>query len=120
MVCAAEAWSTTCSSSSSSSLVGQVVEVLEVLDVEVGGDGPTASSTRLLGLHLRAAAQQLLLLELGLEALAAALERLVDRLGRRGEAALQRGEREADDDAPRVPRPRSLASRSARFISSRT
>ena len=54
----------------------------------------------LLGLHLRAAAQQLLLLELGLEALAAALERLVDGLGRGGEAALQGGEREADGDAP--------------------
>ena len=82
-------------------LVGQVVEVFEVLDVELGGDGADGEQhVGLLGLHLRAAAQQLLLLELGLEALAAPLERLVDGLGRGGEAALQGGEREADGDAP--------------------
>ena len=82
-------------------LVGQVVEVFEVLDVELGGDGADGEQhVGLLSLHLRAAAQQLLLLELGLEALAAPLERLVDGLGRGGEAALQGGEREADGDAP--------------------
>ena len=71
-------------------LVGQVVEVVEVVDVELGGDGAGGEQhVSLLGLHLRAAAQQLLLLELGLEALAASLERLVDglRRARRGGAA---------------------------------
>ena len=45
-------------------------------------------------------------------------ERLVDRLRRRGQAALEDREREADD-VPRRPSP-SPCSRSARFISSRT
>ena len=81
-------------------LVGQVVELVEVLDVELGGDGTDGEQRlSLFGLHLRAAAQQLLLFELGLEALAAPLERLVDGLGRGGQAALQGGEREAHGDA---------------------
>ena len=97
MVCAAVAWSTSSSSSSSSSSSG----------------GPRSrrgrrvdSSRRRVQRRLqpRPRAARAAPRRAGLEALAAAPERLVDRLGRGGQPALEDGEREADA-LPRRPSP---------------
>ena len=58
--------------------------------------------------HLRCsgALQQLQLAQALLEPFVAAVQRLIDRLGRRGEAALQDGEREADGAGAFVVRQR--------------
>ncbi len=70
-------------------VLGRLFEVLDVVGIEHRA-GTSGARSR------GAALQELQLAQPLLQALAAAAQRLVDRLGRRGQAPLQDGEREAD------------------------
>src|SRR5690606_23789862 len=70
-------------------VLGRVLEVLDILGAERRDRG---DERRLCPTAL----EQLELAEAGLEPLAPSAERLVDRLGRGGEAALEDGQRKAD------------------------
>ena len=110
MVAAAVAWSRISSSAASTSLSGASSRSSTSSASSAGpagADGPC---------DLAAALEHLQLAQPALQPLAAAAQRLVDRLGRGGEAPLQDGQREADR-ARRACRSRSA---SARLNSSRT
>ena len=77
-------------------VVRRLFEVLDVLGVERGKAGARTGAT------WPAALEHLQLAQPALQPLAATAQRLVDRLGRGGEPALEDGEREADGAGPLV------------------
>ena len=100
IVCAADAWSTTCSSSVLELGVRRVVEVVEVLGGSAGSPASRSMPTS------PPRCSELLLAQPRLEPLAAAPQRLVDRLGRRRQPALQDRSARTRRRCPGGPRPR--------------